>query len=75
MAIVILFSDCLFQKRMIFAPPFLFISLSFLFHLTIQIIHLFTDWISIENPDEWLMFVEGLLDDQVQFYIFFIAPV
>ena len=67
-------SDFIFQKRMIFGPIYLFVSLSILFHATLLIVDACTDLILKTEAKEWIMLVEGLLDMMVQFYMYFMAP-
>ena len=68
-------SDFIFQKRMIFGPIYLFLSVSILYHFILFLISVFTDQILDKVEQEWIMLIDGLLDMMVQFYMYFMAPI
>ena len=61
--VLILVSDFIFQQRMLFGPPFLFACVSLLFHVFLLIYELLTETIDDDNAVQWVLFVEGLIDN------------
>ena len=59
---------------MCFAPIFFFVSISMLSHIIIFFIFIYTDTMAEKSAREWLLFFEGFIDGEVQFYMFYMAP-
>ena len=76
LTIVAICSDFIFQQRMCFGPPFLFASISLVFHLALFIMDFFSQIEDLQTETkQWIMFCEGLIDDNVQVYMYFMAPI
>jgi len=73
--IVIVVSDFIFQQRMVFAPIFLFGSLSLCFHCVYLIVHLVNHGSFELTTRQWLMACEGCFDITIQFYMYYMAPI
>ena len=63
--LTLLSSDFLFQKRMIYLPAFVYISISCMFHLGLYFLRLATNELNHNHAYKWIMFTEGLIDGQV----------
>ena len=55
-ALIILISDCIFQKRMTFAPILFFVAISVLYHLIAFFIFLATETMNDNYAMEWMIF-------------------
>ena len=60
---------------MLFLPCFTFVIMSAIYHICLFFVFLHTDELSKVETMQWVLFGEGLLDDLVQFYMFFMAPI
>ena len=72
--LVIIFNDLIFRKTMTFAPAFCVAALACFYHLVLYFVALKVNHWSKQSR-QWLLFVEGIFDGTVQFYIFFMAPI
>ena len=70
---VMLASGRVFKARRLFGPPFLLVSLSGAAHLGLLLAALIDQDLALHDH-WWVMFLEGMLDCAVQFYIFYMAP-
>ena len=60
---------------MLFLPCFVFVAISAVFHLALFFIVWWMDILATDKHREAIMLTEGLLDDFVQFYMYFMAPI
>ena len=60
---------------MCFAPLFFFVSIAAIFHTILYILEVFTGHLDDENNKQWVLFLEGFIDDIIQFYLFYMGPI
>ena len=63
--LTLILSDFLFQKRMIYLPAFVYISISSMFHIGLYFLRLVTSELNHHHAYKWIMFTEGIIDGQV----------
>ena len=60
---------------MCFGPPFIYASVSLGFHIGIFVMAMCFDGTLAHISRKWIMMAEGFLDGNLQFYMWFMAPI